>query len=513
MPIPSRHRPPGWRRRSPRCCRQPWRGRSIHEPRRLWVWLPTAEDAPYPPQNWGSCWAAETPERFAWRPWRVAALASADPLLLLKELHFQCHTPRGSAAPGQRPALLAPLQSGRAGPGAAPGLPAGHLSLGGAAQARRDPGASRRHRPCASPPAGCPSPPTTRRCIAEFAPAMPGLCRSLERRRPLPRRKRRLPTIPPAPAGCRRPCCAASPSRPTSIWWPGRGFRRRPSRRSTGPSSAGPCSAAPPVPTADAPDLETWQHWERWRRRLEGGQGPGRAPARFSLAGGPAGPAGRLVPGVVGRVAARPRLSVAPGRLLGAGRSGPGRGQPPSGRRAGPAAPAPGRPGGAGGAGPVGRPGDRAPGGDRPGPRPGPGRSCGSTPGCWRRAATGCWYRPGGPRRGGAAPACDCGRAARASRSPAATAAPSPSPRWSSIPTSWPSGVRRSAPRNGPPCSPPSPSWCCSAASGCRSTAPAWRRCCACWSNPASARCRLRSCCSGPPGPRRKGSIWPATRP
>ena len=52
--------------------------------------------------------------------------------------------------------------------------------------------------------------------------------------------------------------------------------------------------------TADAPNLETWQHWERWRRRLEGGQSPGWAPARFPLAGGSAGPPRCLVPGVAG---------------------------------------------------------------------------------------------------------------------------------------------------------------------------------------------------------------------
>jgi hypothetical protein len=55
----------------------------------VWAWLPSADGAPLPSPELGQLLGAEPPETFDWRPWQMAAMSTADPLLLLKELHFQ----------------------------------------------------------------------------------------------------------------------------------------------------------------------------------------------------------------------------------------------------------------------------------------------------------------------------------------------------------------------------------------------------------------------------------------
>jgi len=242
-------------------------------PTTAWLWLPSANAAPLPSPELGQLLGADMPEQFHWQPWRVAAMATTDPLLLLKELHFQSIQLEDRLRLGSDirfwhrfsravrdlvrrqafvPAILpwsGPTTDKR-GRGRKTQEPAMHFATGWLPfSAHYD------------------------ACIAEFAPIMPVLCRVLS-------------DAAPSETGPGSPAVSAPPRRDAEAVL--RGFTQqtydnlvartklpqKTLKAVEGTFLTQALLGGPAHPAQDCVGLETWQHWERWRQRLEGGQGP-----------------------------------------------------------------------------------------------------------------------------------------------------------------------------------------------------------------------------------------------
>ena len=252
------------------------------QPATNWVWLPTAEDAPLASPELGQLWGAETPERFAWRPWRVAALASADPLLLLKELHFQSQHLEDRLRLGSdirfwhrfSRALRDLVRRQAFLPAIFPWAEPPKLKAGS--------GRKEKAAPLRFATGWLPFSAHFERCIAEFAPAMPGLCRTLSVAAPTETQTTgSQPSRPPLRDA--QALLRGFTQQTYEHLVAGTRFPQKTFKAVDGTFLGRALLGGSSGPAPDAPDLETWQHWERWRRRLEGGQGPDGLQLGFRL--------------------------------------------------------------------------------------------------------------------------------------------------------------------------------------------------------------------------------------
>ena len=248
----------------------------------VWAWLPSADGAPLPSPELGQLLGAEPPETFDWRPWQVAALSTADPLLLLKELHFQAIQQEDRLRLGsdlrfwhgfgravrdlvRRQAFLPALFPWAA---PAPATPA---------RGRKQTEPSRRFTT-----GWLPFSAHYEAHIAAFAPAMPGLCRTLSNTAPS-QAKPPLPQLASPPLRDAEALLRGFTQQTYETLVTGTQFPQKTLKAVAGTFLAQTLSGGVSHGTPNTPDLETWQHWERWRRRLEGGQGPDGLQLGFRL--------------------------------------------------------------------------------------------------------------------------------------------------------------------------------------------------------------------------------------